>query len=433
VKRYGVAAGLVLVLLVATFAGVRVFRPADTVDAAHAGYPPVVPALPGVYGELLRTPLVVAGRLRVYGAANRVWADGPVDAAMSTSAYWAFRRWPAQLVGVVVAGDRIVVSQWSDGQLVALRWADGRVAWRVNAGTRTATYQGRRTGARTVYAPPDLYTVTGSDGRSLVVATSLDTVTAVDADTGAVRWRRPAGADPACWEYFTAPGIVAAVHRCHRPSTVDVYDAATGNPRTWPALGGATRPVGCAVGRSECTGLAGPSAPPQASAQPAAGPASPEPAAPGWLIGPDGNLTAARGLSSASSASSAEDRLVGHTVVRSGPDGQVRAYDAVTGAPRWSWPVEAAPVTGTRVVAVEPDRVHVVTRAHDVVTLELSNGRELSYFSGQIKEDVRPWTPGYGYAARGYLVVERVQPDVPVDRPDSEYYFAVPSVLFTGS
>ena len=429
------AAGVALALLVTMFAGVRVLRPTDTVDPAHGSYPPATPAVAGLYGELLRTPLIVAGRLRVYGAANRVWADGPVDAPMSTSAYWAFRRWPAQLVGVVVADDRIVVSQWSDGQLVALRAAEGRVAWRVNAGTRTAAYQGRRTGAKTVYAPPDLFTVTG-DGHSLVVAVSPDTVTAVDADTGAVRWRRSIGVDPACQEYFTTAGAVAAVNRCTQPSTVDVYDAATGNPRTWPALGGATRPVGCAVGHSECTGLAGsaslePASPGPVSPGPASsGPASPGPALPGWLIGPDGTLTAARGLSGAFSAG---DRLVGRTVVRSGPDGQVRAYDAVTGAPRWSWPLDAAPVAGTRVVAVEPDRVHVVTQVHDMVTLELSSGRELSYFSGQVKEDVRPWTPGYGYAARGYLVVERVQPDVPVDRPDSEYYFAVPSVLFAGS
>jgi outer membrane protein assembly factor BamB len=397
-----VAAGVALVLLVTTFAGVRVFRPTDTVDAAHGAYPPVTPAIAGVYGELVSAPLIVAGRLRVYGAANRVWADGPVDAPSSTSAYWAFRRWPAKLVGVVVtAGDRYVVSQWSDGQVVALRPDTGRVAWRVSAGARTTTYQGRRTGAKTVYDPPDLYTASAG-GRSVVVAAGPDTLTGIDGDTGAVLWHEPATGD--CRDYFTGPGLVVAYDRCQL-SIVAVRDAATGKPLTWPAVRGPVRPAGCVVGRSRCTGLVGRGG--------------------GWLIGPDGQLTTAPALKVPG------DQLVGRTVLDAS-GGSVTATDAQTGAPLWSWP-EPTGRYSVAVVAVEPDRVHVVTWAHRIVTLELATGRELSDISAQIKDDIRPWQPGYGYAAYGYLVVERVQAEQPGNLSDSEYYFPVPTLLLAGS
>jgi outer membrane protein assembly factor BamB len=391
-RRYGVVGGLlVAALLVTAFAGVRVFRPTDTLDPARIPYPAPATATARFYGELLRAPLFVAGRIRVYAADNRVFADGPVDAKMTTSAYWALRRWPAQPVGVVVAADRVVVSQWSDGELIAQRPESGAIVWRASPGARAHAYQGRRTGAVTVYDPPDLYTA-----GSVVVAVARDTVSGLDAGTGRVLWHRPTSG---CDRFFTGPSVVA----CVRPSTVDVWDAATGTPRDWPDLAGATHPVGCAVGHSECTGLAGDGSP-------------------GWLIGADGDVSPAAALTSP------DDKLVGHTVVRVA-DGQLAAYEAVTGTRRWSQPAD-----GALVLAVEPGVVHVLTPGHDVVTLDLGTGNERSRIWAHVQDaHDNPWTAGYAYASHRYVVVERVQPGVPWSRSDDEYYYQVPSLVLTGS
>jgi hypothetical protein len=391
------SAAVAAALLLATLAGVRVFRPTDTVDAAHGAEPGPATATAVAYGELLHAPLIVAGRLRVYGAANRVWADGPVDAKMSTSAYWAFRRWPAQLVGVAVVADRLVVSQWSDGQLVALRPDTGRIAWRAYARVRTAGYPGRRTGAQIVYAPPDLLTGTAAGGRPVVVAIGADSVSALDADTGATLWRQPGGGDPTCRHYFTAPGLVVDYDECRR-SIVDTRTLALGTRRDWPSTTGPVTPVGCAVGRSGCTGVAGPGG--------------------GWLIGTDGELTAAPHLT---------DRagwLVGSTVVVNG----VAARDVRTGAPLWRTAIDGD------VVAVEPGAVHVLTRDRDLVTLDLATGSVRTALWAKPPYALeRPWRPGYVYASHGYLVIERLQVDGRPEQTDGEYYLPVPTLLFTGS
>jgi len=64
-RRYGL---LAVALLVTVIAGIRVFRPADTLDPARVGYPAPAAATAVVYGEMPHGPLIVAGRLRVYGA-----------------------------------------------------------------------------------------------------------------------------------------------------------------------------------------------------------------------------------------------------------------------------------------------------------------------------------------------------------------------------
>src|SRR5204862_2164046 len=106
----------------------RVFAPADTLDRSHLPQPAAVTVEVGVSGELMSAPLLVGSRLRVYAADNRIWADGPVDTRLGTSALWAFRRWPARLVGVVVTG-HTVVSKWSDGRLVAIGADRRRIVW----------------------------------------------------------------------------------------------------------------------------------------------------------------------------------------------------------------------------------------------------------------------------------------------------------------
>jgi outer membrane protein assembly factor BamB len=246
-----------------------------------------------------------------------------------------------------------------------------------------------------VYDPPDLLTANTSSG-PVVVAIGTGTVTALDGQTGRTLWKAPT---KGCESFFTGPGIIVSTG-C---STVDVRDAATGGAGpTWPDLRGATRPVGCAVGRSRCTGLAGNGVP-------------------GWLAGPDGTLTPAPALSTVDSW------LAGSTVVRVVND-EVTAYDAVTRDPRWS-----RLLPGAVVLAVEPDVVHLLVQ-HDIVNLDLASGATRSAIYAHVPRtnDV-PWVAGYAYAERGYVVVERVMPGVPSSAPDDAYYYTSPPLVLTGS
>ncbi len=409
-RRSWLVAGAVVALAVTAFAVARVFAPGDTLDRAHGPYPAPVAAYGRVYGELMHAPLLVGTRMRVYGAQNRIWADGPVDDKMPTSALWALRRWPAQLVGVV-ADERVVVSRWSDGKVVAIDPDTGRIAWRADVGTGTVTaYQGRRTGAITLYEPSDFYLTSGTDGGPVVVSVGAEgRLTALDGMTGRVLWRQQAGGTAKCRRVFTAPTLVVVLTPCTSLSTVDMYDATTGQPPTRRPHGpdGADMwPIGCAVGRSGCTGLIGLNG--------------------GWLIGPDGAFTAAPALTGTDSW------LVGHLVVHAS-GGHIVAHDAVTGAAAWSWPADDATGTGARIVAVEPDLVHVVTPDRELVNLAAATGLERSRYPAHVKGEDKPWAPGHVYASHGYVVIERLRPGGRPEQKDSQYYYPFPTVLLTGS
>jgi outer membrane protein assembly factor BamB len=400
-----------LALLVATFTGYRALGPGDALDLADTPYPAPVTASPKVYGEILHAPLIVDGRVRVYGGKSRVWADATMDALMTTSAYWSYRRWPQQLVGLVVSADRLVVSKWSDGRLVAQDPASGRLVWQHDGEAGVTAYQGRRTGAITAWQPPDLYTATALDGRPVVVSVGASgAVSAVDATTGGLLWTRAFPGQAGCRTDFTAPGLVVLLNACRQPSTVDALDVATGAPRAWPASVAATRalyPVGCPVGRSECTGLAGTDG--------------------GWLIGTDGGVTAAPALRGTGTW------LAGRTALRTDGSGRVRAYDAVTGASRWSWPPQPGAIKGARILAVEPDLMHVATQFRDLINVDLTTGRESSHFNAIPYRFDGRWRPGLGYASRGFVAIERLRPGGQPNQSDQDYYYGVPSLVLAGS
>src|ERR687884_644385 len=118
IGRRWLAAAAVLLAAVGV-AGYRVLAPAETLDPATTDYPRATVVSPRRLGALTAMPLGLDERLRV-------WADRPIDARSQRSPYWAYRRWPAQLTGVVAVGAGstddvpVVVSRWSDGALVAL-------------------------------------------------------------------------------------------------------------------------------------------------------------------------------------------------------------------------------------------------------------------------------------------------------------------------
>ena len=400
-RRNRLVAGAVAALLVTVFAAVRVFAPGDTLDRIRGPFPPPVAVEGRVYGELMHAPLLVGTRMRVYGAQNRVWADGPLDMDAPASALWALRRWPAQLVGVV-ADDRVVVSKWSDGELVAIDPDTGRIAWRAEGGVDATAYAGRRTGAGTVYEPPGLYLASAT----VISAQQDGELTAFDTGTGKPLWHKPFSDRPECRSLFTVPREVVVVDRCAQPSTMDVYLAADGHPVNRLPAPQSMQPVGCTVGRQGCTGVAGPGG--------------------GWLIGEDGGFAPAPYLTGPGV------RLAGDLVVHL-LDGHVVAHDARTGAPAWSWPGSGTVPAGTQIVATEPGLVHVVTPDGNLFNLESQTGLERSGYPANVINGHKPWVPGHVYAANGFVAIERLLPGGRPDQKDSQYYYPFPTVLLTGS
>ena len=426
VKRRAVIGIAVAAVLAATgLVGYRVFRPGELVDAAKSSYPSTAPvAQPMVYGTLLATPLLVDLRLRVYAAKRDVYADTPVDVKSSLSHFWSYRRWPAQVTGVVAVG-ATVVSLWSDGAVVALNAAKGDVVWRADVPQPSGTgFTGRRTGAATVYQPRNLLTA----GSAVVVVGTRDT-TAFDAPTGRQLWRLPptrcqglpasphdeasasasggasasgsasATADKrAGFDTFTTPTAFVAVDTCGTP-TVTAVDAGTGEPRDWPRAD--LRPLGCATGRSMCTGMV-------------AGDGR------GWTIASDGTPTPARGLAAPGTW------LVDGVAVRQLPDGSVEGRRASDDTPLWTSDA------GT-VVAVEKGAVHLMSAGHrELVTLKPSDGSMLSWYRFVVK-DSGPFDVGTVYATDRFLFIERARPGATSDQPDGAYFYPSPNVVVAGS
>ncbi|MEU4383160.1 PQQ-binding-like beta-propeller repeat protein [Micromonospora echinofusca] len=410
-RRIAVAVAALLATVAVAATVYRVLAPAEVVTPARAGYPPAASPTVGVVGRLPVAPLVVDGRLRVYAAHRQVYADRPADGRYRTTPYWSYRRWPATLDGVVASGTT-VVTRWSDGRLVALDARTGRVAWRADgpapAGERTV----RRTGAATVWDPRGLLVARGSDGRQAVVAAGAERMSAVDLADGRELWQShltvtvpPGDADAfaGCRDALgaTGSGQVMIVDSCAGPAVVEFRDAVTGavGLRWRPPDAGdelVATPVGCGTGRTGCTGLR------------TAGPGD-EPGR-GWLLG-----------AGAPVAAPALDRpdaeLVGGTAVAV-VDGVPVGRSARTGAELWRR-VGLPPV---RLLAVQPDRVHLLTETNDLVTLDPATGAQRSFFALNVGSDGIGWAPGAAYAADGFVAVERLRKPVDPTGDDRRYY-----------
>ncbi|GHJ46399.1 hypothetical protein Cs7R123_37410 [Catellatospora sp. TT07R-123] len=394
----------------------RVLRPTDTVTTATRPMPKRVIPGPGALGALISAPLIVGDRIRIHAAPRQVWADGPADYKYETSALWSLRRWPAELVGIVTVGEEpIVVSAWSDGMLVGTDARDGKTIWSVRGDVLGDGYQGRRTGAATVYDPPGLFTADGT-----VLTTGGNTITAYDPTTGAVRWRHEL---PACHgTAFTGATQFLVLDTCAH--TLLRYSADTGAPL--PPLGTsptAAEPVSCAVGASDCLGVRVTAAdgthawllPPAASGTEA--PSIPL-AAPGALI---------------TGTPRAPVAVV--TTVNPAAVTELTSHDPATGEVRWTWrpqPGDPAPTllpTGAR------DRILLVTPDHTLIAVNAESGKELSRSPLDLyyEDPAFPYTLGHVYASGHYLVLERLRPDTPADAPDTLYYPSPRPVLLAAS
>ncbi|WP_410814608.1 pyrrolo-quinoline quinone [Micromonospora sp. 067-2] len=410
-RLVAVVAALVVTAAVAVIVH-RVLAPAEVSTVARGGYPAAAPPAAGVVGRLPVAPLIVDSRLRVYAAHRQVYADRPVDGRHRTTPYWSYRRWPAELTGVVASG-RTVVSRWSDGRVVALDASSGRVLWRADGPVPTASGAVvRRTGAATVWNPRGLYLTDLVDGRTVVVVAGAADARGMELVGGRELWRVNLPGDCRSDVGTTASGQLIGVDTCAGPATVEFRDAADGVVRErWRPPGGpdelVVTPLGCRTGRSDCPGLR------------TAGPG--DAGGRGWLLG-GGEPIAAPALDPAGATLIDEQAI-------SVLDGAVVGRSARSGAELW----RSAGLGPARVLAVQPGRVHLLTEANDLVTLDPATGVQRSRFSLNVGSDGTGWVPGAVAAVDGYVAVERLREPVDPDGDDQRYYLTAEAVILAAT
>ncbi|WP_435205377.1 PQQ-binding-like beta-propeller repeat protein [Micromonospora sp. bgisy143] len=408
-RRLVLAVAVVLAVAAVAVVVHRVLAPAEVSTPARADYPAAPQPAPGVIGRLPVAPLIVDGRLRVYAAHRQVYADRPVDGRYRTTPFWSYRRWPAELTGVV-AGGRTVVSRWSDGQLVALDAATGRVRWRADGPVPAEVGAvNRRTRAAVVWDPPGLYRVHLSDGRMALVVTGDSEARAVELTDGRELWR--VALPGACRGDVgtTVTGQLVGLDTCAGPATVEFRDGATGVVRArWRPEGSPDRlvviPLGCRAGRSDCSALR------------TTGPGDAD--GRGWLVDVGGPVP----------APSLDP--VGATVVDEVAvtvrDGTAVGRSARSGAELWRVDGLGA---GARVLAAQPGRAYLLTQENDLVTLNPVTGAQLSRFRLNVGSDGTGWEPGAVFAGDGYLVLERLRRPIAPDADDQRYFLSSEPVI----
>jgi outer membrane protein assembly factor BamB len=391
--RIAIAGAIAAALLVAAGITVwRVLRPSEVVNPAAVSYPSPLDPIPGKVGALVTTPLIVDDRIRVFAKKREVWADGPPDYHYERSAYWSYRRWPAEVVGVaVVPGDQpIVVTSWSDGMLVGIDAITGTVAWRVDGDILGSEYSGRRTGANTVYLPPGLFT-----SGSTIITVSSKTIRGYRPD-GIQIWQRPLITDTKCHgDEFTGKEQLLVVNTCtHQLQRLRVTD---GSDLPTINISSATvEPVSCEVGHSECLGVR------------AAGQA--------WILNGT-NYGVSAPLAAAGSVLS---NGVVVTPNRPAEASEVSGVDPNTGETLWRW---QAPSLVT-CIAAGADRVFLLTSDRTLATLDPHSGADLTRSGiNLLQEPATPYAVHLGYTSHRYVVFERVNPGVAETADDNSYYF----------
>ncbi|WP_422737240.1 PQQ-binding-like beta-propeller repeat protein [Micromonospora sp. WMMD729] len=411
-RRLVLAVAVLLAVAAVAVVVHRVLAPAEVSTPARAAYPAAPRPAPGVIGRLPVAPLIVDGRLRVYAAHRQVYADRPVDWRYRTSPYWSYRRWPAELTGVVASG-AVVVSQWSDGRLVALDASTGRVRWRADGPKPVPdTAVVRRTGAAVVWNPSGLLLADLPDGRTVLTVSGKTQASGVEVASGRELWRTDLLGDCHSDVGTTATGQVIGLDTCAGPAMIEFRDAATGRVgERWRPPGGpddlVITPLGCRTGRSGCLALR------------TAGPG--DAGGRGWVLG-GGEPVAAPALDPAGVV------VVGEQAVDV-VDGVAVGRSARTGVELWRYPG----LGPARVLAAQPGRVHLLTEANDLVTLDPATGRLLSRSTLNVGSDGTGWAPGAVWAEAGYVAVERLRVPVDPDGDDQRYYLTSEAVILAAT
>jgi len=391
--RLTVAGAIAAVLTVAAGVTVwRVLRPTEVVNPAAVAYPTTLDLVPGKVGALVTTPLIIDDRLRVYAKNREVWADGPANYHYELSAYWSYRRWPAEVVGaVVVRGEHpIVVTAWSDGMLVGIDATAGTVAWRVQSDVLASDYTGRRTGANTVYVPPGLLT-----SGSTIITVSSKAIRGYRPD-GIEAWKRPLITATQCHgDEFTSEEQLLVVdtctHQLHRIRVTDGSDLPTINISAT-----SVERVSCEAEHSPCQGFR------------AAGKA--------WITrGTD--AVESRTLAAAGSV-----LVDGVVITPDRPDNgtELTGVDETSGATVWRWKAPA-PI---QLLMAGSDRIFVLLNDRTLATVNPHNGADLTRSGiNLLYEPTTPYAVRLAYTSHRYIVLERINPGVPETADDSAYYF----------
>jgi len=381
-----------LVLAASGLIAYRVFAPHEVLTSPSVPYPDVAVITDDrPFSELRAAPLVVEGRLRVYAERYRVWSDAPVGERYERTPYWSFRRWPAQVVGVVLAptanGGTVVVSQWSDGEIVAIDARRGVIAWRDSAPTGGPRgYDGRRTGAAVVYTPRSLVTVRAPD-RTVIIVTTDGEMIGFDAATGERRWTRALGqgCEPAAW---TGAGLVVAP-ACDS-ADLEFFDGNSGEERgRWGAPDPAATPAPglCEGSRTECRVVT-------------VGFHT-------WLLGADGTMTHVPDLERGA-------QLAGERVIyQTGLGVAARRITDVDSL--WTWQGRG------QLISADPSGVYLLTEGRTVLQLSPATGRLAGV--GCAAASDQNWQVGHIYPAGNYLALERVNRGVPSSASDQAYFF----------
>ena len=382
----------VVALSATAVVGYRVFAPHETLTGPTVAYPEVaVITDERPYSELRAAPLVVEGRLRVYAEKWRVWSDAPLGERYESTPYWAYRRWPAQVVGVVTAqttSGPVVVTQWSDGEIVALDARRGTISWRLNAPIAPGrSYDGRRTGASVVYDPRSLLTAR-SGQLTVVFVTGPGVVRALNAATGVPLWQReiPGGCEPAAWTGDT----VLVLPDCHAP-VLSILSVADGVQRAqWNSPDPATmpKPSLCELNRSECRLIT-------------VGTKQFE------LMG-TGNMKAVPDLEPGAELSG--DRVVYPTATG------VAARPLISSTPLWTW------VGKGSLFAANAVGVYLLTKDRTVLGLSPATGH-LEVIGCASSQPNEGWQIGHVYpTGGGYLALERTTNEPPTS-DDQQYFY----------
>jgi outer membrane protein assembly factor BamB len=391
--RYAaVVIGAAVALAATAVIGYRVFAPHETLTGPTVAYPGVeVITDERPYSELRAAPLVVEGRLRVYAEKWRVWSDAPVGERYESTPYWAYRRWPAQVVGVVTAqttSGPVVVTQWSDGEIVALDARRGSIAWRLNAPIAQGRhYDGRRTGASVVYTPRSL--LTGRAGQLTVLfVTGPGEVRALNAATGVPLWRHQitGGCEPAAWTGAT----LLILPDCGGAglTMLSVVDGAERQRWVSPDPATVAKPSVCELNRSECRLVTV--------------------GAEHWLVETTGALTEVPALERGAQFSG--DRVVYPT--RTG----VAARPLTSETPLWTWDGKGS------LFAANAIGVYLITQDRTVLGLSPATGH-LEVVGCASSRPNEGWQIGHVYpTGGGYLALERTTNEPPT-ADDQQYFY----------
>jgi outer membrane protein assembly factor BamB len=387
-----IVVGTLVALAATAVIGYRVFAPHETLTAPTVPYPEVaVITDERPYSELRAAPLVVEGRLRVYAEKWRVWSDAPVGERYESTPYWAYRRWPAQVVGVAAAQTTVgpvVITQWSDGAVIALDARRGTIAWRATAPIAPdRVYDGRRTGASIVYEPRSLLTARAGQLTVLLV-TGPGGVHAINAATGAALWQKGVSGDcePAAWTGATL--VMLPDCSGNGVTLLSAVDGAQRQRFTTSDAAALPKPALCELNRNECRIFV-------------AGKQQ-------WLVGETGQMSPVPPLEKGAQLSG--DRVVYATV------GGVAARPLTSTVPLWTWTGQGTLISASAI------GVYLLTDDRTVLGLSPATGHleVVGCASSQPNED---WEIGHAMPTLGgYLTLERITHE-PSTVDDPQYFY----------